>query len=38
VPIYTIPGRTFKVEVQFSKTLVEDYVEQAVKQALTVHI
>lgn len=38
VPIYTIPGRTFPVEVLFSKNPVEDYVEGAVKQALAIHL
>ena len=38
VPIFTIPGRTFPVDVMFSKTPHEDYVESAVKQALTVHL
>lgn len=36
--IYTIPGRTFPVETNFSKTPVEDYVDQAVKQAIAIHI
>ena len=38
VPMYTIPGRTFPVDVLFSKTVVEDYVEAAVKQALQIHV
>lgn len=38
VPIFQIPGRTFKVDIQFSKTLIEDYVNEAVMQALTIHI
>ena len=38
VPIFHIPGRTFPVEVLYSKTPVEDYVEAAVKQALSVHL
>ncbi|XP_078482661.1 pre-mRNA-splicing factor ATP-dependent RNA helicase PRP16 [Ciona intestinalis] len=38
VPSYTIPGRTFAVDVLFSKTVVEDYVEAAVKQALQIHV
>ena len=38
VPIYTIPGRTFPVEVLFSKNPIEDYVEGAVKQALAIHL
>jgi pre-mRNA-splicing factor ATP-dependent RNA helicase DHX38/PRP16 len=36
--IFTIPGRTFPVEVNFSKTPVEDYLDAAVKQALAIHI
>ena len=31
VPIYNIPGRTFPVDIFFSKTLFEDYVDAAVK-------
>ena len=38
VPIFRIPGRTFPVDVMFSKTPHEDYVDSAVKQALTVHL
>nr|CAB3237896.1 pre-mRNA-splicing factor ATP-dependent RNA helicase PRP16 [Phallusia mammillata] len=38
VPMYTIPGRTFPVDVLFSKSVVEDYVEAAVKQALQIHV
>ena len=38
VPIFQIPGRTFPVEVFFSKNPVEDYVDSAVKQALQVHL
>ncbi|XLU67466.1 hypothetical protein S245_026519 [Arachis hypogaea] len=38
VPIYHIPGRTFPVTTLWSKTPVEDYVEGAVKQAMTIHI
>lgn len=30
-PIYFIPGRTFPVDIFFSKTLFDDYVEAAVK-------
>lgn len=37
-PIFTIPGRTFPVDVMFSKTPCEDYVESTVKQILTVHL
>lgn len=38
VPIFTIPGRTFQVQVMYSKTPAEDYVESSVKQALSIHI
>ncbi|XP_076046132.1 ATP-dependent RNA helicase l(1)G0007 [Oratosquilla oratoria] len=38
VPVYTIPGRTFPVEMFFSRNVVEDYVEAAVKQALQIHL
>ncbi|KAG2645582.1 hypothetical protein PVAP13_2KG431815 [Panicum virgatum] len=38
VPIFHIPGRTFPVNIMFSKTPCEDYVEAAVKQAMTIHI
>ncbi|XP_076809587.1 pre-mRNA-splicing factor ATP-dependent RNA helicase PRP16-like isoform X1 [Clavelina lepadiformis] len=38
VPSYTIPGRTFPVDVLFSKSVVEDYVDAAVKQALQIHV
>lgn len=38
VPIFNIPGRTFPVETVFKKTCVDDYVDAAVKQALTCHI
>lgn len=38
VPIFTIPGRTFKVDVLYSKSPCEDYVEAAVKQAISIHL
>lgn len=38
VPIYTIPGRTFPVDIIFSKTPLDDYVDAAVKQALAIHL
>lgn len=38
VPIFRIPGRTFHVEKYFAKVPAEDYVEAAVKQALTIHL
>lgn len=37
-PTFTIPGRTFPVDVLFSKTPCEDYVESAVKQVLSIHL
>lgn len=37
-PIFNIPGRTFPVDVLFSKTPQEDYVEAAVKQAIAIHL
>eukprot|EP00743_Colponemidia_sp_Colp-15_P007008 GILK01007563.1.p1 GENE.GILK01007563.1~~GILK01007563.1.p1 ORF type:complete len:1219 (+),score=255.03 GILK01007563.1:307-3657(+) len=37
-PIYMIPGRTFPVDTMYAKTPVEDYVDGAVKQALTIHL
>lgn len=38
VPTFTIPGRTFPVDVFFGKNTVEDYVDAAVKQALQIHL
>lgn len=37
-PIFNIPGRTFPVDVMFSKTPQEDYVLAAVKQAMAIHL
>lgn len=37
-PVFKIPGRTFPVDVLFSKTPQEDYVDAAVKQAVAVHL
>ncbi len=37
-PVFKIPGRTFKVDVQFSRGVVEDYLDAAVKQILAVHL
>lgn len=37
-PIFLIPGRTFPVNILYSKTPCEDYVEAAVKQAMSIHI
>ncbi|XP_010549285.1 PREDICTED: pre-mRNA-splicing factor ATP-dependent RNA helicase DEAH7 isoform X2 [Tarenaya hassleriana] len=38
VPIFHIPGRTFPVNILYSKSPCEDYVEAAVKQTMTIHI
>ncbi|EDO35622.1 predicted protein [Nematostella vectensis] len=38
VPTYKIPGRTFPVEIFFTRTVMEDYVDSAVKQALQIHL
>ncbi|KAL5511427.1 DHX38 [Sanghuangporus vaninii] len=37
-PCYTIPGRTFPVEIFHSKSPCEDYVDSAVKQILQIHL
>lgn len=37
-PDFTIPGRTFPVDVMFSRSPVEDYVDQAVQQVLNIHV
>ncbi|XP_035229076.1 pre-mRNA-splicing factor ATP-dependent RNA helicase PRP16-like [Stegodyphus dumicola] len=38
VPSFVIPGRTFPVELFFSKNPIEDYVDSAVKQVLQIHL
>ena len=38
VPVFHIPGRTFPVNILFSKTPCEDYVDAAVKQAMAIHM
>ncbi|KAI9189080.1 hypothetical protein H9P43_000508 [Blastocladiella emersonii ATCC 22665] len=38
VPTFDIPGRTFPVDVRFSKSPCEDFVEAAIKQALNIHL
>lgn len=38
VPVFTIPGRTYPVQLFFSKNNVEDYVDAAVKQAIQIHL
>lgn len=37
VPVFRIPGRTFPVSTLFAKSVQEDYVMAAVKQALQIH-
>lgn len=37
VPVFRIPGRTFPVETYFAKSVQQDYVMAAVKQALQIH-
>ncbi|KAK6202462.1 P-loop containing nucleoside triphosphate hydrolase protein [Scheffersomyces amazonensis] len=37
-PQFTIPGRTFPVDIMYSKSSNSDHVEAAVKQILTVHL
>lgn len=38
VPVFRIPGRTFHVDTYYAKVAPDDYVEAAVKQALTIHL
>jgi pre-mRNA-splicing factor ATP-dependent RNA helicase DHX38/PRP16 len=37
-PEFIIPGRTFPVDLHFSRSPCEDYVDSAVKQVLTIHV
>ena len=37
-PEFTIPGRTFAVDIQYSRSPVEDYVDTAARQALQLHV
>ncbi|KAJ2065192.1 DEAH-box RNA helicase prp16 [Coemansia sp. S146] len=37
-PMFTIPGRTFSVEMMFSKSPCEDYADSAVCQVMTIHL
>ncbi|KAI5954822.1 hypothetical protein KGF57_003846 [Candida theae] len=37
-PQFTIPGRTFPVDIYFNKNATMDYVETAVKQILSIHL
>eukprot|EP00871_Galdieria_phlegrea_P004936 jgi/Galph1/5443/GphlegSOOS_G4026.1 len=38
VPVFRIPGRTYPVDIYHSKTVVDDYVEGAVRQVLQIHL
>ncbi|KAJ7550282.1 hypothetical protein O6H91_07G092200 [Diphasiastrum complanatum] len=38
VPVFRIPGRTFPVNILYSKTPSEEYVDAAVKQVMSIHI
>jgi len=37
-PQFNIPGRTFPVDILFSKTPCEDYVDSAINQVLQIHV
>ncbi len=37
-PCFTIPGRTFPVELFHAKSPCEDYVDSSVKQVLQIHV
>lgn len=37
-PEFFIPGRTFPVDIQFSRSPCEDYVDAAVQQVLRIHV
>ena len=37
-PEFTIPGRTFPVDVQYHRTPCEDYVDSAVQQIIKIHV
>ena len=37
-PMFTIPGRTYPVQINFTEYPVADYVEAAVTQAVTIHL
>ncbi|PIK34049.1 putative pre-mRNA-splicing factor ATP-dependent RNA helicase PRP16 [Apostichopus japonicus] len=38
VPVFNIPGRTFPVDVMYSKNVCEDYVDAAIKQSVQIHL
>ena len=37
-PEFTIPGRTFPVDIQYHRTPCEDYVDAAVQQIIKIHV
>lgn len=37
-PEFIIPGRTFPVDIQYSRSPCDDYVDSAVKQVLAIHV
>ncbi|KAK5781289.1 DEAH-box RNA helicase PRP16 PWA37_004722 [Arxiozyma heterogenica] len=37
-PQFTIPGRTYPVQINYSKTSIDDYVEAAVIEAVRIHL
>ena len=37
-PEFTIPGRTFPVDIQYHRTPCEDYVDAAVQQVIKIHV
>ena len=37
-PEFIIPGRTFPVDIQYSRSPCDDYVDAAVKQVLAIHV
>ena len=37
-PTFTIPGRTFDVDILYAKSPAQDFVEAAVKQVLAIHL
>ena len=37
-PIFEIPGRAFKVDYHYNKSIPDDYVESAVKKTIEVHL
>ena len=38
VPVFKVPGRTFPVDMLYSRNVCEDYVESTVKQAIQIHL